>query len=270
MNKPDILIVTATLGNRSTLKRTINSVSNIGKDRTYHVIIAPPVHCFRLRNEFPNVNVIEEPETCKGIYSALNYGLKKYAKDFKYLTYINDDDYWLDNFVKLFEIMDSNPNVDVAYGKTCYVDENNEVIGEQTSSSRYKAFKPLLLNRIVLFTQQATIMKSDLFLRIGGYDESYKLIADTNFWIKSIESKAVFYYVNSICAAYTIQSGQLSSDGTLQNEEHVRLGLAYNYRYSLIPFFEKLIFRITNFRIYVRRILKYKKISRMGGFFHNS
>jgi len=270
MMTADTLIVTASLGNRHTIKRTIKTINNIGASRIKHIIIAPKHACNVIQNEYPEIKVISEPANCAGIYPALNHAFKKYAKDYKYLTFINDDDFWLPDFTELFKILDKNHDVDVVYGRVRYVDVNGDFIGEQTSSPRYKAFKALLSKNIVLFTQQATLMKSELFFKLNGFDESFKLVADTHFWLKAIESNSKFYYINRICAAYTIQKGQLSSDGDLQNEEHSCLGLAEFYRYSLIPLFEKWLFRITNFRIYIYRFFKYKRISRMGDFFHES
>ena len=269
MKNPDILVVTATLGNRSTLEKTIQSVSDIGKNRVFHVVIAPESKCNYLQNKFPNVKVIIEPKTCNGIYPALNFALKNFASDYKYLTFINDDDYWLPNYVKLIDVLDENRKIDVAYGKVCYISEDDEVIGVQTSSPRYKAFGALVSQNIILFTQQATLMRSELFLRIDGFDESFKLVADTNFWLQAINSNAKFLYKNLICAGYMIQQGQLSSDGKLQKEEHIRLSSSINFKYFLEPLFEKYLFRISNSKIYFKRLLKNKKITRMGQLFHN-
>ena len=194
--------------------------------------------------------------------------LKSYAKDYKYLAYINDDDFWLPDFKNLFSILDKHDDVDVVYGRVNYVGEYGEFIGEQTSSSRYKSFKALMYHKIILFTQQATLMKSQLFINQGGFDESYKLIADTNFWLKAVESGAKFLYVNKICAGYTIQPSQLSSNGALQQEEHHRMNLLLLKSNLFISNFERYLFRIVNFRIYFNRFLKHRKISSMRDFFH--
>ena len=36
----------------------------------------------------PALEVISEPNDCKGIYPALNFALKTYSNDYKYLKYI--------------------------------------------------------------------------------------------------------------------------------------------------------------------------------------
>lgn len=253
MNKPDTLVVTATLGYRDTLIRTIDSVHKIGGSRVKHIIIAPNEACTELKKKFITHEIIVEPPNCKGIYPALNFVLKLYAKDFKYLTYINDDDYWLPNYIKLFKTLDDQPEIEIAYGRANYVDDKGTTITEQTSTGRYKAFLELLHSKIVLFTQQATLIRSDLFIKLGGFDESFKLVADTKFWLKAIESNAKLKYINIICAAYTIQKDQLSSNKSLQEEEHKRL-LASTRKINKINIAaEAMLFRLLNIKIYFKR-----------------
>lgn len=256
----DILVVTATLGDRDTLERTIESVVKIGGTRVKHIIITPQKKRLLLEKKYPFLEIIEEPLSSKGIYGALNYALLKYAKEYRYLTFINDDDYWLPNFINLFKELDNNERIDVVYGRVNFVNELNEIIYEQSSSSRFKSFKKLLFQGIVLFTQQATVMRSSVFIKQKGFDESFKLVSDTLFWINTIESGACFKYINTICAAYTIQEGQLSSDSLLQSKEHSRIIGDNSNMFILLSYFEKVRFRLSNIRIYLNRFLMYKNL----------
>ncbi len=249
--KADILVVTATLGDRDTLSKTIDSVKAIGGDRVRHIIVAPLEKCDKLRLTYSEIDIIPELADCRGIYSALNYALSAYCRDYNYLTYINDDDFWLPNFSKLFEIIDKNPKIDGVYGRTMFIDSHGRKIKEQTSSSRYKMFGALLKENIVLFTQQATLIKRDLYLKMNGFDESFRLAADTKFWLDSINDGAIFHYVDSICSAYTLQEDQLSSDKTLQRDEHERIfkSIASIDKWKTKK--EKYLFRISNFFVYI-------------------
>jgi len=251
----DTLIVTATLGNRKTLERTIKSVKQIGGLRVKHVIIAPEGVCAELRLMYSTIEIIPEPQSCRGIYGALNYALKRYAKDYNYLSYINDDDFWLPAFNNLFTPLDQNSDIDVVYGRVNFVDEIGGIIGEQTSSPRYKAFGTLLKYKVVLFTQQATLMRSDLFLKLKGFDESFKLVADSNFWLEAVKQNSKFYYYNKVCAAYTIQANQLSANKDLQRNEHTILLSKVESKGNFNLIFEYTIFRLFNSRIYFNRIL---------------
>ncbi len=250
---PDTLVVTATLGDRPTLSRTIDSVRRIGGNRVKHVIVAPAAACRMIREKYPHLTVLQEPTHSRGIYSALNFGLKTFAREYKYLTYINDDDFWYPEFQVLFQAMDEK-DTDVVYGRVNFLDAEGHVIGEQTSSPRYKDFGNLLYQEVILFTQQATLTRSELFLRLGGFDESFKLIADTKFWLEAIQAKAKFRYINKICAAYTMHDGQLSANKKLQREEHEQLVLLNEIANPFKVMFDVLLFRLWNLRIYLKRL----------------
>jgi hypothetical protein len=98
-------------------------------------------------------------------------------------------------------------------------------------------------------------MKSHVFFDNGGFDVSYKLIADTKFWINAIENGSYCQYYNNVCAAYTIQSSQLSSNTSLQDEEHDRLKEEIGIKFSFKSFWEMIVFRLLNVDVYVKRLI---------------
>ena len=255
MNKPDTLIITPTLGMRDSLYRTIESVQKYGGTRVKHMLVAPVSVHENLKIKFPNIEIIAEPLQCKSIYSALDYSFKKYANNFKYIGYINDDDYWLLGFRQLFRTLETCSDVGVVYGRVNFVDDNNNIIYSQVSSPFYKAFSKLLLSKIVMFTQQATLMRVSTYFIIGGFDTTYQLVADTKFWVQAIEHGIKFKYINEICAAYTLQANQLSANDTLQNSEHKRLKNELPNFNKFVIFYEKIIFRSLNSLKYIKRLI---------------
>lgn len=252
MNK--ILVITATLGNRSSLARTIESVRNVNTGNIKHVVVAPVKKITEIKAQY-NIECLPEPEGEKGIYAALNHGFYTYAKDYDYITFINDDDYWLPSFHKMIDILDKNPSIDFIYSKTLYVNESNQVFRKQSCSNQFYSFLDLFHRGIILCTQQTTLLRSELFFKIGGFDESYKLVADTKFWIELSLLKPKYKYLNDFTTCYTIQDGQLSSDKTIQNREHCKLKKEYpakeNIRMRMVEFKYRLI-NITN---YIQRLL---------------
>lgn len=254
-----ILVLTATLGKRETLQKTIESVQQIGGNNVKHLVIAPSGSIESLKEQYKKTEFIEEPSNTKGIYAALNFGFNTFGRDYQYLTFINDDDYWLPEYASIIESCIKNPNIDLVYGRTMYINSNGTKIGTQTSSHQFKSFTRLINKGIVLFTQQATLIKSDLFYRIGGFDESYTLIADTKFWMEASLLKLNYKYINKECAAYTIQEGQLSSDKEKQKNEHINLLKEFS-SYNKRTLFPALLFRIINCRIYIKRLFRYGNI----------
>ena len=254
-----ILVITATLGNRDTLQRTIYSVQTIGRDDVKHIVIAPKDKVSFIQEKYTYVTCIPEPEGKKGIYAALNFGFQTYAHEYEYITFINDDDYWLPKFRILINAIKKN-RLDFVYGKTRYVDSHDIPLGEQTSSGRFHDFIPLLYSNIVLLTQQATIIRSKWYFKLNGFDESYKLVADSKFWALLSLEGVKYRYFNCYCAAYTIQEGQLSSDHETQGIEHQRMSRELPKVSCYRARFAKMRFRMANAGIYVKRFLTKGKI----------
>jgi len=257
----DTVIVTPTLGNRDTIQRTVESVREFGGLRVNHVLVCPASKLNELQDRFPHCEVLSEPQNC-GIYGAINFAFKRKVVDssLKYLGYINDDDYWLPGFVDLFHVLDSSPLVDLTYGRVMFVNDGNMPLFESASTSAYKEFKNLLSNDIVLFTQQSVLFRRDIFLELREFDESYKLVADSEFWVRAIDAGFILRYLNKVCSAYMFQANQLSSDEILSKSELQRL-IAHNgssWRFSTM--WSMLKFRASNLPLYVRRILTKKSI----------
>lgn len=120
----------------------------------------------------------------------------------------------------------------------------------------FKKFIPLLNSNIILLTQQATLIKSSLFFQIGGFDENYKLVADTKFWAILSLKDINYKYINKCCAAYTLQEGQLSADTSTQSKEHLKLikELPQFSKWEITK--NKIIFRLNNLSTYINRLIK--------------
>lgn len=251
-----ILVITPTLGNRETLSMTIESVRKIGGSLVKHVIVAPKKQIPSIKNKYGNIECLPEQEDKKGIYAALNHGFKTYGKDYEYLTFINDDDYWLPDFKLLISAIEKG--YDFVYGKVNYILENkNGIIKPMASSSQFKEFIPLLYHGIILFTQQATLIKSNLYFEMGGFSEDYKLVSDTKFWADLSLLNIKYKYISKPCAAYIHQYENLSTlNKELQTQEHIKL-------LELMPkvtLFKRCLavlkFRLINSPVYINRILK--------------
>lgn len=252
-----ILVITATLGNRPSLAKTIQSVKEIGGKNVTHIIVTPEKNIPQIKAQYNNIECLPELPDKKGIYAALNHGFFTYGKNFDYLTFINDDDYWLPDFKIL--IGEAQKNVDFVYGKVNFILENKDKqIKEMACSNQFKDFIPLLHHNIVLFTQQATLLKSELFFKIGGFNENYKLVSDTLFWAKLSLLDINYKYIPKACAGYTIQEGQLSSDSSLQYKEMRSIIYSELPIPHLVKIFTSLLkYRIKNLPIYTRRIFHF-------------
>ncbi len=257
---PQILVLTPTLGNRATIARTISSVERYGGDNVRHVLIAPQNVIDSLSSIYPKTECIAEPIGNHGIYGALNYGFHQLIAQHPFITFINDDDEWLPGMQKLISAILTN-QYDIVYGKTNYVDNTGRFISEQTCSSQFNSFVPLLKKGIVIFTQQATVIKSKWFDKLGGFDTNYKLVADTKFWCRLSLANPIYKYFNVSCANYMVQEGQLSSNKDLQFTETIKL-LSEFPNIKKASFITVLWFRLQNIHVYASRFLHHRS-------FHN-
>ena len=123
---------------------------------------------------------------------------------------------------------------------------------------------------VVLFTQQATLMRSKVFIKLKGFDDSYKLVGDSDFWIRAIESQFKFKFVNSYCAGYMIQEGQLTSDSNQSQKEHEILNKRYTINKSVLSSFELILYRLLNAPLYAKRILSNKNFKTKSHFHSKS
>ena len=254
--KAKILVITPTLGNRNTLSKTIETVREIGGDLVKHVIVTPQSQIPLIKYSFGDIECLPEPEGKNGIYVALNHGFKTYGKDFEYLTFINDDDYWLPNFKLLIDAI--KEDYDLVYGKVNYILENkNGIIKPMACGKHLKDFIPLLHSKVVLFTQQATLVKSSLYFRLGGFSEDFKLVSDTKFWGDLSLLDIKYKYISKPCAAYAIQEGQLSSNKELQTREKNILIQNFPRVSRSKKYIALLKFRFNNLFVYVQRLFNH-------------
>ncbi|MDZ4849272.1 MAG: glycosyltransferase [Pirellulaceae bacterium] len=249
----DTVIITPTLGNRESLVRTVDSVQQVGGERVKHVLVCPQHVQNELRDRFPHCEVMAEPNK-SGVYGAVNTGLNAAKQDCLYVGYINDDDSWLKDFHRLFDVLDQNRDVSIAYARVLFVDCDGKPIFESTSSEYYKSFKYLLARGAVSITQQATLFRREVFERLGGFDCSYSIVADNDFWLRAIEAGFKMEYVNCVCATFMLQPGQLSS-----NREQAGIELEHLLKQHAITkdwraFYEFMRFRIQNIPNYWKRL----------------
>ena len=254
----DILILTPTLGERSTIQRTVESVAQINSlsgNRIQHRVISPKAKVDALKKTFPLVEVVKESEG-GNIYSAINDGLLKDSENFRYVSYINDDDYLLLDYISLIAALDKDPTLDFVFSKTLKIDINGKAIEIIPYFPSARAFIPLRACGITLFTQQSTLVTRRKFDELKGFDDRFKLVADTDFWCRLLESNCKYEFVDKVTSAYRFHMDNLSFSGDeLQSRELDLLHSERKIQKTSKSWFYLFSFRCFNFRIYLKRLL---------------
>ena len=144
-------------------------------------------------NAVDNKQIIFSSEPDKGIYDALNKGIKKASGDI--IGFVHSDDFLADNTI-IASIVNAfkNENVDGVYGDLHYVAfENTDKIIRNWVS---KKFRPKLLKQGWMPAHPTLFLKKKLYEKNGSFDLSYKIAADYDFILRIFKQPQLkFYYL---------------------------------------------------------------------------
>lgn len=269
-----LLLVTPTIGKSQWLTQTQNSIRYVkskGLD-VFWIIVCPETSKHKVEDSYEPDLVVAEPPG-GGMYVAINYAVESVKSiDWSHFSYINDDDYLAESFYEHCRYAETS-NQDVVYGHIDYVDIHSTVVGAISICKNTKDLLPLFAMGLAPFSQQGTILKKEIYNRIGGFDTSFTHVADCFMWIRSIEVGASFGYSGHKAACFRVRPGQLGGDMNLMiaqtnaTRQYIKKKFALNIFNCYIAFVR---FKFTNLRTIIQRIKRVgfhssQAYFRMGG-----
>lgn len=205
-------IITINLNNASGLRKTIESVVSQTFSNFEYIIIDGG-------STDVSVEVIKEysdkitdwvSETDKGIYNAMNKGIEK--ANGEYCLFLNSGDWLIENVLE--EVFKFHFSEDIFYGNSVFVfPDRTEQINKGCGKSEL-TFNDFFNDTI---RHQAAFIKRDLFSRFGLYDESYTIVSDWLFFIKTIIFGDATCRYENINISYFDTSGI----GTIPSQNHL-------------------------------------------------
>jgi glycosyltransferase len=178
-----ISIITATFNSAASIIDAISSVEKQSYNLIEHIIIdgASKDETIQLIKQMPNrvSKLISEPD--KGIYDALNKGIKLVTGDVIGVLHSDDEFHEPDVLEKVMNIFQTT-NADIVYGDLVYVEKkkSKKIIRYWTN----KSFKFLMLNFGWMPPHTAKFFKKEVFEKHGVYDASLKIAADYDFLLR--------------------------------------------------------------------------------------
>lgn len=180
-----ITVITVAYNSAATIADTLQSVASQSHPDVEHWVIDGKSRDDTLRvvhaNMHPGLLVSSEPD--KGIYDAMNKGLARATGDI--VGFLNADDLFADphalaRIASAFE----DPGIDACFGDLVYVTSDNRKV------VRYWKSKPFVRGSFArgwcpahpTFYARRTVME-----RLGPFDLSYRLAADTEFMMRYLE-----------------------------------------------------------------------------------
>lgn len=180
-----VSIITATYNSASTIKMCMDSVLNQTYDDIEYIIVdggskdETLSYIKEKATEHPEIVFNSEPD--KGIYDALNKGIKKATGDV--VGFVHSDDFLAENNI-ITDIANSfkRENVDGVYGNLHYValENTDKVIRNWVSNP----FQSKLLKQGWMPAHPTLYLKKELYDEYGGFNLSYKIAADYDFILR--------------------------------------------------------------------------------------
>ncbi len=194
-DSPLISIIVVTLNAEKTIKETITSLESQtykdfevifkdggSKDKTIEII----------KSSNLNFTLLEEKDS--GIYNAMNQAAS--SSNGKYLSFLNADDIFASDKIlaSVIEIINSN-NCDLIFGPIKIIKERNKDYVE-------RVWKAKNLNKINLILgyippHPGSFIKKKIFKEMDGFNESFNLAGDFDFFLKCINRKVHYVLLNS-------------------------------------------------------------------------
>lgn len=192
-----ITIITVNYNNKEGLKKTIESVISQNYIDYEFVIIDGGSNdgSVALIDSYSRINNwISEKD--KGVYHAMNKGIKMAKGD--YVIFMNSGDIFYDQDVLSKFIPELDSNLGIVYGNSLYYNESGYIREEYPPAElNYSFFRSAGINH------QAVFIKRKLFFQYFFYQESYKISADWDFFIRIVCLYKISYkYINQFVCRY--------------------------------------------------------------------
>lgn len=203
-DSPLFSVITVTFNAAHLLEKTMESVlgqrfrdfeyiliDGASKDDTVQIIK-------KQEARHPDVEVKWVSEPDKGLYDAMNKGLKMACGRFVWFMNAGDKVFDLDTFALLAEAYAAHPDAEVLYGQSLIIDENDRPLGERHKIAPKVLTKKSLLNGLVVCHQSILASRSIAPL----YDTRYRISADYDWTCKVLEKSRANVYVDQYISRF--------------------------------------------------------------------
>ena len=177
--KPKISIITVNYNNLEGLKKTVKSVENQTYQAFEYIVIdggsTDGSAKFLDDNNRLFIYYVSEPD--KGVYNAMNKGIKKASGE--YLIFLNSGDHFYND-----EVLEKNhqdiKGSDIIYFDLQVIEGTKQFVKTYPDTLSFSYFVEETL------PHPATFIKKEAFLKTKLYKEDFKIVSDWKFFIDAI------------------------------------------------------------------------------------
>ena len=210
---PAVSVIVPAYNASATIADTLNSLRRQSL-RTFEVIVVDDGSAddtFQIAERFaaadPRFRALTKPNG--GVSSAYNRGLRAAAGD--WLLFLDSDDLLRRRALeRLLQAVQATPGAGVAVGAAARVDGRGRV----WRSPRFDLSEPFgrLAYECAIPAIHSALVRRDLALDVGGFDESLGTSEDWDFWQRVARTGAVFAQIDDEVALYRSHPGSLSKN----------------------------------------------------------
>ncbi|WP_205195396.1 glycosyltransferase family 2 protein [Chitinophaga sp. Cy-1792] len=221
-SNPVISIITVCYNAEKFIEKTIESVLAQSYPHIEHIIVdgASKDGTMNIVNRYRSQIATVISEKDKGLYDAMNKGLRAATGDYVY--FLNADDLLHDKDV-LKNTFATCPDADTYYGEAMFLSEEGAALGLRSEQTPHKVPEILTwksLQHGMVVSHQAFIVKRSIS---PEYDLNYKVCADIDWMIKVLQRATVNCNTHQVIAGFRV-------GGT--SKQHQRL--AWKERYKIL------------------------------------
>ena len=197
-------VVVPTLGSRSSLTASINSILSLGF-RPY--LLVPESRLGDIPDKVRRESTVILDKG-RGLTTELHQALLKLADDHQLIGWLGDDDQLIEKGMRqLVRLYSQDQKIGLLYGQVGYVDKNLKTIGW----NRFGKLAKTPLKRVLNFySQPGSLFSGKAYIDSGGLNTNYLYAFDLDLFLK-ISKVAVVKYVSYPVALYTWHSDTLTS-----------------------------------------------------------
>lgn len=203
-----ISIVTVCLNSERTILSNLNSILSQTYKNIEHILVdgGSKDNTLKYISEYPNQKKKLIIEKQKGIYNAMNVGIKNATGDF--IGILNSDDilnsnHTIEDLVKIFK---KNSKHKVFLGNVVFFKKKFHDIHRYYPSGD---FKIKLLENGLMPPHPGAFIHKDIYNKVGLYDKKFKIAGDFDFFVKCfIKNRINFKKINFITTR--MQTGGIS------------------------------------------------------------
>ena len=179
MEKIKLSIITINLNNAAGLEKTIGSVRSQSFRNLEHIVIdgGSKDGSLEIIKRASDQIAYWISESDRGVYHAMNKGIR--AAKGEYCYFLNSGDY-LHDAQALALLGTDSISADIV-NFDALVDDGREQI--KVSAAKTISFRQFYTGSLL---HQATLIKKDLFTRLGPYNENLKMLSDWEFFVKAL------------------------------------------------------------------------------------